>query len=399
MKKWIHGAIPALLIHCSIGTVYCWSIFSKEIADYIGFSKGAVEWAFSLAIFFLGMSAAFFGRLVERNIKMSSGISSLTFSLGLLGTSAFIYYGSLHSHSLISLIGIYLSYGVVMGIGLGTGYISPVKTLMLWFKQNKGLATGLAVAGFGLAKMIASPMMQYFMARMPLYKMFAVLSIIYLILMTIGHALLKKPEMIHETANIKTVPLSEQLKPLGSYIAIWLFFYINIACGLMIISQEKLLCAAVGWENYIGIIAVAAAIFNAGGRVICAKYTDSLKYKETIFYIVFIVEMGVCALASILISKFSVPAMMLILILTINFGYGAGFSCIPIILEDRYGMNSISTIHGLTLSAWAVAGLTGNQISNLLIKSCGPVQLIALAAGMYMIALYLLKQAYEVKND
>ena len=83
MKKWIHGAIPALLIHCSIGTVYCWSIFSKEIADYIGFSKGAVEWAFSLAIFFLGMSAAFFGHLVERNIKMSSGISSLTFSLGL----------------------------------------------------------------------------------------------------------------------------------------------------------------------------------------------------------------------------------------------------------------------------------------------------------------------------
>lgn len=399
MKKWIHGAIPALLIHCSIGTVYCWSIFSKEIADYIGFSKGAVEWAFSLAIFFLGMSAAFFGHLVERNIRISSGISSLTFSLGLLGTSAFIYYGGLHPHSLISLIGIYLSYGVIMGIGLGTGYISPVKTLMLWFKQNKGLATGLAVAGFGLAKMIASPMMQYFMARMPLYKMFAVLSIIYLILMTIGHALLKKPEMIHEVTNTKTVPLSEQLKPLGSYIAIWLFFYINIACGLMIISQEKLLCATVGWESYIGIIAVAAAISNAGGRVICAKYTDSLKYKETVFYVIFIIEMGVCALASVLISKFSVPAMMLILILTINFGYGAGFSCIPIILEDRYGMNSISTIHGLTLSAWAVAGLTGNQISNLLIKSCGPVQLIALAAGMYMIALYLLKQAYEVKND
>lgn len=399
MKKWIHGAIPALLIHCSIGTVYCWSIFSREIADYIGFSKSAVEWAFSLAIFFLGMSAAFFGRLVERNIKMSSGISALTFSLGLLGTSAFIYYGGLHPHSLISLIGIYLSYGVVMGIGLGTGYISPVKTLMLWFKQNKGLATGLAVAGFGLAKMIASPMMQYFMARMPLHKMFAVLSIIYLVLMIAGHALLKKPEMVHEAADVKAVPLSERLKPLGSYIAIWFFFYINIACGLMIISQEKLLCATVGWESYIGIVAVAAAICNAGGRVICAKYTDSLKYKETIFYIIFIVEMGVCALASALISKFNIPIMMLILILTINFGYGAGFSCIPIILEDKYGMNSISTIHGLTLSAWAVAGLTGNQISNLFIKSRGPVQLISLAAGLYMIALYLLKQAYGAKND
>ena len=95
-NKWTRGAIPALLLHCSIGTVYCWSIFSQEIANYIGFSKGAVEWAFSFAIFFLGMSAAFLGGLVEKNIHKSSLIASITFALGMAGTGFFIWYGGSH---------------------------------------------------------------------------------------------------------------------------------------------------------------------------------------------------------------------------------------------------------------------------------------------------------------
>ena len=86
-NKWIRGAIPALLLHCSIGTVYCWSMFSQEIANYIGFSKGAVEWAFSFAIFFLGMSAAFLGGLVEKNIHKSSLIASIAFAVFSSGTA------------------------------------------------------------------------------------------------------------------------------------------------------------------------------------------------------------------------------------------------------------------------------------------------------------------------
>ncbi len=158
-NKWVRAAIPALLLHCSIGTVYCWSIFSQEIADYIGFSKGATEWAFSFAIFFLGMSAAFLGNVVEKDIHKSSLIATICFSLGMAGTGFFIYYGGLHKGSALALIGIYICYGFIMGIGLGTGYLSPVKTLMLWFEDRKGLATGLAVAGFGAAKAIASPIM------------------------------------------------------------------------------------------------------------------------------------------------------------------------------------------------------------------------------------------------
>ena len=92
-NKWICAAIPALLLHCSIGTVYCWSIFSQEIADYIGFSKGATEWAFSFAIFFLGMSAAFLGNVVEKDIHKSSLIAAICFAAGMAGTGFFIFYG------------------------------------------------------------------------------------------------------------------------------------------------------------------------------------------------------------------------------------------------------------------------------------------------------------------
>ena len=130
-NKWICAAIPALLLHCSIGTVYCWSIFSQEIADYIGFSKGATEWAFSFAIFFLGMSAAFLGNVVEKDIHKSSLIAAICFAAGMAGTGFFIYYGGQHQQSPLALIGIYICYGFIMGIGLGTGYLSPVKTLML----------------------------------------------------------------------------------------------------------------------------------------------------------------------------------------------------------------------------------------------------------------------------
>ena len=127
-NKWIRAAIPALLLHCSIGTVYCWSIFSEEIGNYIGFKKSSVEWAFSFAIFFLGMSAAFLGNVVEKDIHKSSLIATICFASGMALTGFFIYYGGEHQGSMLSLIGIYISYGFIMGVGLGTGYLSPVKT-------------------------------------------------------------------------------------------------------------------------------------------------------------------------------------------------------------------------------------------------------------------------------
>ncbi|MCR5252326.1 MAG: OFA family MFS transporter [Treponema sp.] len=382
-NKWIRGAIPALLLHCSIGTVYCWSIFSQEIADYIGFSKGATEWAFSFAIFFLGMSAAFLGNLVEKNIHKSSLIATITFALGMAGTGFFIQWGGNNRGNPISLIGIYICYGFIMGIGLGTGYLSPVKTLMLWFKDRKGLATGLAVAGFGAAKAIASPIMQSLLGdnqNGEIFKMFYILSVVYFVMMFIGHLILAKPADWHEPQKkskeegvIATLKNSSVI----SYVAIWLMFYINITCGLALISQEKMIIKCLGLASAVGIISTVSAIFNAGGRLGFSAWADSMKDRNTVYKIIFILSIIFTAIVfftkgiengagNIILTIF-----VLALIFIVNAGYGGGFSNIPTLLSDHYGMHSISAIHGITLSAWAFAGLTGNQMANAIVQKTG----------------------------
>lgn len=382
-NRWLRAAIPALLLHCSIGTVYCWSIFSQEIADYIGFSKGATEWAFSFAIFFLGFSAAFLGKVVERDIHKSSLISTICFAVGMAGTGGFIYYGGLHQGSLVSLIGIYVCYGFIMGVGLGTGYLSPVKTLMLWFDDRKGLATGLAVAGFGAAKAIASPIMQWMLENMGksgIYKMFLILAVVYFVMMFVGHLLLKKPDGWHEPqATEKTPSLISVIKtkPIMNYVAIWLMFYINITCGLALLSQEKMIVKCMGLGAFVGIISTASAIFNAGGRLFFSAWADKLKDRNTIYKIIFAFSILFTALVIITngiansMGNVALSALVIILIMFVNAGYGGGFSNVPTLLSDHYGMGSISAIHGITLSAWGVAGLTGNQLASWIVTNFG----------------------------
>ena len=392
-NKWIRGAIPALLLHCSIGTVYCWSIFSQEIADYIGFSKGATEWAFSFAIFFLGMSAAFMGNIVEKNIHKSSLIATITFALGMAGTGFFIWYGGkcfqggAGQASVLALVGIYVCYGFIMGIGLGTGYLSPVKTLMLWFQDKKGLATGLAVAGFGAAKAIASPIMQSLLSNLGeggIYKMFYILAAVYFVMMFVGHLLLAKPaDWVEPQTKSKDEGVVATLKrePIASYIGIWLMFYLNITCGLALISQEKMIIKCIGLGGAIGIISTVSAIFNAGGRLGFSAWADKLKDRNTIYKLIFILSIFFTAivLATNGIQKGEGNILLIILVLAliffVNAGYGGGFSNVPTLLSDHYGMGNISAIHGITLSAWAFAGLTGNQMASFIVSHFGnPVE-------------------------
>ncbi len=386
-NKWIRVAIPALLLHCSIGTVYCWSIFSQEIADYIGFSKGATEWAFSFAIFFLGMSAAFMGNIVEKNIHKSSLIATITFALGMAGTGFFIWYGGNNPHSILALVGIYVCYGFIMGIGLGTGYLSPVKTLMLWFQDKKGLATGLAVAGFGAAKAIASPIMQSLLANLGeggIFKMFYILAAVYFVMMFVGHLLLAKPaDWVEPQTKSKDEGVIATLKrePITSYIGIWLMFYLNITCGLALISQEKMIIKCIGLGGAIGIISTVSAIFNAGGRLGFSAWADKLKDRNTIYKLIFILSIFFTAivLATNGIQKGEGNILLIILVLAliffVNAGYGGGFSNVPTLLSDHYGMGNISAIHGITLSAWAFAGLTGNQMASFIVNHFGnPVE-------------------------
>ena len=384
-NKWIRAAIPALLLHCSIGTVYCWSIFSQEIADYIGFSKGATEWAFSFAIFFLGMSAAFLGNVVEKDIHKSSLIATICFAVGMAGTGAFIYFGGTEAGhgNVLTLIGIYVCYGFIMGVGLGTGYLSPVKTLMLWFQDRKGLATGLAVAGFGAAKAIASPIMQGMLDGLgdgAIYKMFIILAGVYFVMMFVGHLLLAKPEGWHEPqTKEKGQGIMDVLKtrPLTNYIGIWLMFYINITCGLALISQEKMIVKCIGLAASAGIISTVSAVFNAGGRLGFSAWADKMKDRNTVYKMIFIISIALTAIVVLTggiengDGNVGLTVLVLALIMMVNAGYGGGFSNVPTLLSDHYGMGSISAIHGITLSAWAFAGLTGNQLANWIVNKFG----------------------------
>ncbi|WP_336046427.1 OFA family MFS transporter [Solibacillus ferritrahens] len=399
-NKWMRAVIPALLIHCSIGTVYCWSLFKADIASYIGNSVGEVEWAFSIAIFVLGMSAAFGGKFVERDIHKSSLLAAIFFVVGMAATGFFIYQKSL--------IGIYISYGVVMGIGLGIGYLTPVKTLMLWFKEQKGLATGLAVAGFGLAKVIASPLMERLLGERNnegilvnptnIYTMFYVLAGIYLVMMIIGHLILKKPAG-YEEESIQMQSFSyRKVLTNKTFIGIWLMFYINITCGLALISQEKGILAFIGF-GAIGLVSSLTAIFNAGGRIAFSSWGDRLKDRNSIYKIIFISSIGIilCTVVSNGINN-SMAILIIALLCIVNAGYGGGFSSLPPLLSDRFGLDSISTVHGLALSAWAFAGLSGNQLSAFILEKTQSYDMV-LYVIMALFTLATLISIFVVKPE
>ena len=390
-NKWTRAAIPALLLHASIGTVYCWSLFKGEIASSftaIGMDASLLEWAFSLAIFFLGMSAAFLGNFVEKNIHKSSLLAAICFAVGVIGTGVAV---KIHSMALILIF-----YGVIMGFGLGLGYLSPVKTLMLWFSDKKGLATGLAVAGFGAAKMVFSPIIEALLNAIGVEYTFYVLGAVWFVMMFVGHLLLKKPDgwVEHsEPFNVKQFFSRFKIFLDFKFIGIWLIFYINITCGLALISHEKSIYGVLGLYGIAGILSTVTGLFNAAGRLGYSAIGDKMKDRNTIYKIILISELVITGIALATNSLYGgngiLIAISLALFIIVNAGYGGGFSNLPTLLSDVYGMGKISSIHGIALSAWAIAGLTGNQISAVIADNYGYQSVLIFTACMYAVAILI----------
>lgn len=352
-NKWVRGAIPAVCIHISIGSVYAWSLLVSHISEYIDKPQSSVQFAFSLAIFFLGMSAAFGGKLVEKDIHKSSLISAFCFCSGLLMTSLAIY--------LKSLILIYIGYGCVMGVGLGVGYITPVKTLMLWFEKQKGLATGIAVCAFGFASSVASPIMTFLLNRLSLPSVFCVLAGMYLIPMLIASTLIKKPDWWHEeTIKDDGFKLMFMWKD-SKFRYIWLIIFINISCGLALISVASPIMNELKTNpKIITLVVSIMGIFNGAGRLVFSTVSDRFKNRTTIYFIILGLSIITTGMTFITGNNYMVYVTLCI----ISACYGAGFSCLPTLLSDIFGMDNISKIHGLSLTAWAIAGLVGNQVSS-----------------------------------
>lgn len=377
--KWTNAAIPALLIHSCIGSVYCWSLLKGDIAAAIGSTTASIEMAFSLAIFFLGMSAAFAGRMVEKNVTLSSRLSMAFFCIGLVGTAVSI---DLHS-----VVGLFVCYGMLMGIGLGLGYLSPVKTLMIWFADRKGLATGIAISGFGLSKVLFSPFIEWCNTVYGVQTTLYAIAAISAAAMGLASFLLRKPADWHETADRFSIRESWKIITNGTYLKIWIVFYLNITCGLALIAYEKDLGLLTGVGS-IALLSSLTAVFNTAGRLGYSTLSDCFKLKKAwVYVIIFATSAVVCAAPLAGMTTVAVISMLCV----VNAGYGGGFSTLPIILSNKFGMEKISTIHGFALSAWAWAGLSGNQLSNLIVNELGLdyTALIAILAALYLAAMII----------
>lgn len=349
----IHGIIPAFLLAISVGQIYAFTNYAGEIAETICSPQKKVQLAFSLGIFFLGMGAAFFGKIVEKNIKKACVIGMILFLYGLISTA-----WSIHAKSLI---GVILSYGVLLGLGTGIIYISPVKTMMMWFSKAKAIAAAIPIVSFGLGSTLSVMLWKspFFMSRGVVDK-FLIISGIYAVIMSVGALLLKKPELTSDQVAEQYHAQKDfsYLKLLKDqwFDGCWLFMLLNISAGLALIPlSRQLMESHCGYaEATIVLVLGLAGLFNGGGRLVFAAVADRLQVRHRIMVII----SGMSLLAVALL--FWAPSTGAV-ILVINMLYGAGFSVIPAILSDHYGMSNISKIHGAVLSAWGVAGLVGNQ--------------------------------------
>ena len=393
-NKYLNGLLPMILINFSIGSVYCWTLFKEDIILFAGFSKSVTEWCFSLAIFILGMSAAFGGKIVERDVKRSCLITFVMFTAGMALTGVGI---QIKSPWLTV-----LSYGVIQGIGLGFGYITPVKTMMLWFADNRGLAAGLSIAGFGMARVIANPLIAYLLETLPVYSSFYVLAALYGSAIFIACWLICRPPLVETDISEAKMLSYREIIFAPKFIFLWLVFFLNITSGLALISQEKQIYHMLG-ETVISTVVLyvsISSILNLIGRFTMASWQDALKQKHIPYFLMAVASLAVCFVAAL---SFNQMPQTLLMMWVVNFFFGCGFSCMPNILLQHYGMQQLATVQGLTLSAWAIAGLVGNQLALYIINAYSLGTLYTSFALLYTVELALLliwsKVAFMPKKD
>lgn len=357
-NKWLI-VLSAIGIHICIGSVYAWSVLTKPIMQAMGFTLQETTWTFSIAILFLGLSAGFLGSYVEKHGPRRSGlVSTVFFGIGMLGTAF-----ALSQHSLLLM---YLFYGVIGGIGLGTGYITPVSTLVKWFPNNRGLATGLAIMGFGFASLIAGPVMQLLIAKYGLINNFIILGCVYMVIMTASSLYLeppKVPAVAEVKAKLASLPennqaqytVNEAMKTWHFY-ALWWIFFTNITCGIGLLAvaspmaQEVIQMTPLAAASMVGII----GLLNGLGRIVWSTISDYIGRRNTYIMFFLLEIVSFYTLASVT-DSFSFQVLIFLIITC----YGGGFSCMPAYLSDLFGTKQLSAIHGRILTAWGLAGIAG----------------------------------------
>ena len=374
----------ALAVHLSIGQVYAFSTFNLPLTKLLGITHSApgdwdlkqVGWIFSIAIVFLGASAALFGRWVERvGPRKSMFIAALCFGGGFL-VSAF----GIHLHQLWL---IYLGYGVLGGCGLGIGYISPVSTLIKWFPDRPGMATGMAIMGFGGGALIAAPLsvmlMEHFKtaASNGVLETFVTMGVIYFMYMMIGVYTVRVPAPDWKPAGWVAPAQPKQLVTSANvaveaawrtpqFWLLWVVLCMNVTAGIGVLGQASPMIQ----EIFTGRVSPAVAasfvglisLFNMIGRFFWASTSDYIGRRNT--YMIFFL-LGIVLYSSVptLGHLGSIPLFVAAFCIILSM-YGGGFATIPAYLRDMFGTYQVGAIHGRLLTAWSAAGVLGPVLVN-----------------------------------
>jgi MFS family permease len=376
----------ALCVHLCIGQAYAFSVFNLPMTKLLGITDSAPDdwkltelgWIFSLAIMFLGLSAALSGTWLDRvGPRKAMFAAAVCFGGGFLISAVGV---ALHQLWII-----FLGYGVIGGCGLGIGYISPVKTLITWFPDRPGMATGMAIMGFGGGALIASPLSVWLIQRFStpthvgVAETFVVLGVTYFCFMAIGAAMVRVPPPEWQPAGYAppaeprklitraNVHVDEALKTPQFYL-LWWVLCLNVTAGIGVISQAS----AMSQEMFPGkVTPVAAAGFvglmsfaNMAGRIFWASTSDYLGRRNT--YMVFF-GLGIVLYALVPTTGHMGSVVLFALAYCIIISmYGGGFATIPAYLKDIFGVHYVGAIHGRLLTAWAAAGIFGPVLVNYL---------------------------------
>jgi MFS family permease len=361
--------VAAVAVHICIGSVYAWSTFNRPIKalfpnDPWWFTPPYTT--FSTALVLLGLSAAFGGPWVERRGPRVAAIAAaILFGSGLIigGIGLAIKQSFL----------VFLGMGVIGGTGCGLGYISPVSTLVKWFPDRRGMATGMAIMGFGGGAFLAGYLNVYFMDRLGVAKTMMALGIAYFVIMSLGALILRRPPdgwlprgwtaSLKVSAMITNRNLTRNAA-LGTvqFYLLWGILFVNVTAGIGILAQASPMMQDLFQKTAIAAAAVVSLIslFNAGGRFFWASMSDYLGRRNTyaVFFLVqFILFLTIPGLAAK--GKWALFEAALFVVFTM---YGGGFSTIPAFLADLFGAENVGAIHGAILTAWSAAAIVGPVI-------------------------------------
>jgi MFS family permease len=403
----------ALCVHLCIGQVYAFSVFNLPMTKLIGITHSApndwklteLGWIFSIAIVVLGASAAILGRWVEEGgPRLAMFTAALCWSGGFLLAALGVH---LHNIWLV-----YLGYGALGGIGLGVGYISPVSTLIRWFPDRPGMATGMAIMGFGGGAFIAAPLSVWLMRQFStathvgVAETFVVLGLIYFCFMMVGAAIVRLPApgwapVGYVAPSVPRKLITErdvyvyQAPRTPQFWLIWAVLCLNVTAGIGVLGQAS----AMSQEMFPGRVTPAAAagfvglmsLFNMGGRFAWASVSDLIGRKNT-YFVFFALGIVLYAAVPSVGAAGSLALFVLFFCIIISM-YGGGFATVPAYLRDMFGTRYVGAIHGMLLTAWSAAGVLGPVLVNYIRQynlTRGVAKEQAYNVTMYVMAVLLL---------